>query len=158
MKKEEEKKLMPESAYGKYIVNQLKLPVSIPYEVPGPDKYKERILYLDKEIVEGAFYLSSGWYHKASDVQQAEEHTHEFDEVVAFFGSDPEKPLDLCGLIEFWLGGEKHLIDKSCLIFVPKGMSHCPYWIRKVDRPILHFSTAPYGIYAMKTAETPETK
>lgn len=147
---------MPESAYGKYIVTQLKLPSSIPKEVPNPEKYKERILYLDKDVVEGAFYLSSGWYLKASDVQQAEAHTHEFDEVVAFFGTDPENPLDLCGEIEFYLGGEKHIIDKSCLIFVPKGMSHCPYWIRRVDRPIVHFSTAPYGTYVMRMAETLE--
>ncbi len=144
---------MIESKCGKYIVTQLKLPSSVPQGMPDPEKYRERILYLDNEVVEGAFYLSSGWYLKASGIQQAEAHTHDFDEVVAFFGSDPENPLDLCGEIEFWLDGEKHIINKSCLIFVPKGLSHCPYWIRRVDRPIVHFSTAPYGTYVQKTTE-----
>jgi hypothetical protein len=145
---------MIESKFGKYIVTQLRLPSSIPQGMPDPEKYRERILYLDNEVVEGAFYLSSGWYFKASDIQQAEAHTHDFDEVVAFFGTDPENPLDLCGEIEFWLGGEKHMINKSCLIFVPKGLSHCPYWVRRADRPIVHFSTAPYGTYVQKTTES----
>jgi len=142
---------MPESAYAKYIVTQLKLPDSVSNAAPDPEKYRQRILYLDNEVVEGAFYFSSGWYFKATDIQQAEAHTHDFDEVVAFFGTNPENPSDLCGEIEFWLGGEKHMIDKSCLIFVPSGMSHCPYWVRRVDRPIIHFSTAPHGAYVMRT-------
>ncbi|HVN97378.1 MAG TPA: hypothetical protein VMT62_13195 [Syntrophorhabdaceae bacterium] len=144
---------MSESKYGKYIVTQLKLPQSAQQEAPDPEKYRERILYLDKEVVEGAFYVSSGWYLKASDIKQAEAHTHDFDEVVAFFGTNPEDPLDLCGEIEFWLGGEIHTIKNSCLIFVPKGLSHCPYWIRRVDRPIVHFSTAPYGTYIQNASE-----
>jgi len=141
---------MIENTYGKYIVTELKLPSSVPQEMPDPEKYRQRILYLDNEIVKGSFYLSSGWYLKASDVQQADAHTHDFDEVVAFFGTDSENPLDLCGEIEFWLGGERYILNKSCLIFVPKGLIHCPYWIRRVDRPIVHFSTAPYGTYIQK--------
>ena len=142
---------MAESAYAKYIVTQLKLPESVSSLPPDPERYRERILYLDKEVVEGAFYFSSGWYFRATDIQQAEAHTHDFDEVVAFFGTNPDNPSDLCGEIEFWLGGEKHMVDKSCLIFVPRGMSHCPYWVRRVDRPIIHFSTAPHGAYVMRT-------
>jgi len=144
---------MAENKYGKYIVTELKLPSSVPQESPDPEKYRQRILYLDDEMVKGAFYLSSGWYLKASDIQQADAHTHDFDEVVAFFGTDSENPLDLCGEIEFWLGGEKYILNKSCLIFVPKGLSHCPYWIRRVDRPIVHFSTAPYGTYVQKVPD-----
>jgi hypothetical protein len=26
------------------------------------------------------------------------------------------------------------------LVFIPKGMKHCPLIVRRVDRPILHFS------------------
>src|SRR5512145_241099 len=141
---------MAENRYGKYIVTELKLPKAVQQEMPDPEKYRARLLYLDEEAIEGAFYLSSGWYLKASDIQQAEAHTHDFDEVVAFFGTNPENPLDLGGEIEFWLGGEKHMLKNSCLIFVPKGMSHCPYWIRKVNQPIIHFSTAPYGTYVQK--------
>jgi hypothetical protein len=29
------------------------------------------------------------------------------------------------------------------MIFVPKGLRHCPVYLRRVDRPILNLSTGP---------------
>ena len=49
-----------------------------------------------------------------------------FREAVTFFGSNPEDPTDLGGEIEFWLEEEKHTITRSCVIFVPPGIRHCP--------------------------------
>ena len=49
-------------------------------------------------------------------------------------------PYDLGGEIEIWLEDEKHIIDRSALIFVPAGMVHCPLVITRVDRPIFHFT------------------
>ena len=42
---------------------------------------------------------------------------------------------------EIWLDGEKHIITKTALVFVPAGMKHCPLILRRVDRPIFHFTT-----------------
>lgn len=146
---------MAETKYGKYILTELKLPKFIEErQPPEPEKYTNRILFLDNEAIEGAFYLSSAWYLKYTDKQNSPPpHTHDYDEVVAFLGSDPYNPLDLGGEIEFWLDGEQHIITRSCLIFIPKGLTHCPYWMRKVDRPILHFSTAPMGTYMIKETD-----
>ena len=69
------------------------------------------------------------------------------DEVVAFFGTNPEDPWDLCGEVELWLGDEKHIITKSSLVFIPKGLKHCPLIARRVDRPIFHFTTGPAHLY-----------
>jgi hypothetical protein len=33
------------------------------------------------------------------------------------------------------------------MIFVPAGMKHCPLIIRRVDRPIFHFTTVTGGRY-----------
>ena len=49
---------------------------------------------------------------------------------------------ELGGEIEFLLGGEKHTITKTCLIFVPKGVSHCPITLRRIDTPIFMFEAA----------------
>jgi hypothetical protein len=69
-------------------------------------------------------------------------HVHDFGEVVTFFGSNPEDPTDLGGEIEFWLEDEKHTITKSCVIFVPPGIRHCPLILKRLGRPVFHFATA----------------
>ena len=75
-------------------------------------------------------------------------------EIIGFFGNNSEDPYNLGGEIEFWLEDEKHIITRSSLIFVPGGMKHCPLILRRVDRPIFHFSTVTSGQYVLKEANT----
>ena len=106
------------------------------------------IVYLDGEVIKGAFYTECAWFYKKSEGQPGPPaHIHGFDEVLAFFGSNPDNPHDLCGEIEFWLDDEKHIITESCLIFIPKGLKHSPLIIHRIDRPIFHFSTGPGRTY-----------
>jgi hypothetical protein len=63
------------------------------------------------------------------------------DEIIGFFGNDPDNPYDLGGEIEIWLENDRHVITSSALIFVPAGMKHCPLSLLRVDRPIFHFTT-----------------
>ena len=84
------------------------------------------------------------------------EHSHDdFDEIVMFFGTNPERPHDLCGEVEWWMGGEKYVLTESCMIFVPKGVRHCPLYFRRVDRPILNLSTGPSESYVRDGIEQP---
>jgi hypothetical protein len=69
-------------------------------------------------------------------------HSHDFDEVIGFGGTNRNYPRELGGEIEFLLGGERHLITKTCLIFVPKGVSHCPITLKRIDTPIFMFEAA----------------
>ena len=39
------------------------------------------------------------------------------------------------------------LLDHLSLLFVPAGMKHCPLILKRVDRPIFHFTTVPGGQY-----------
>jgi hypothetical protein len=155
-----------ETKYGKYILTELKVPENYQAVPDSPDSFRRRILFLDDKTIEGALYLAASWFVTSSENHAPPPtHTHDhdevlaffgndpedaLDEVLAFFGNDPEDPLDLGGEIEMWLGGEQHMITRSCLIFIPKGLPHCPYYVRRVDRPILHFSTAPMGSYEKK--------
>jgi hypothetical protein len=110
-----------------------------------------RVLWLDSEVVPGAFYVETVWeYPRGSNyVPQVstKAHSHNFDEVLCFFGTDPENPHNLCGEIELYLGDEKHTLTKSCIIFVPKGLQHCPLTIKRVDRPIFEFTAGPAAMY-----------
>jgi mannose-6-phosphate isomerase-like protein (cupin superfamily) len=101
-----------------------------------------RILDLDTTRAEGAPYMDFAWLWKGSAKGYIEEeHTHDFDEVIGFIGSRGEKdPHELGGEMEVWLGGEKYSIARSCLIFIPKGLKHCPIRFTRIDSPILFFS------------------
>jgi hypothetical protein len=104
------------------------------------------VSYLDNKSVGSSFYAECMWYHSASDVQ-VEPHVHDFDEVLAFFGSDPADFHELRGEIELWLDDEKHILTRSCMVYIPKGLRHCPLVFRRVDRPIFHFSAGPTVAY-----------
>ena len=140
---------MAELKYQKYILTDLKLPE----ETQEKDKAGEynkratRILWLEDEIIEGAFSVICSWYWKATETEGTPAHTHDFDEVIGFIGSDPENPHDLGGEVEFWLEDEKYILTKSCLIFAPKGLRHCPLRVIKVVRPILFLAVSMTGRY-----------
>jgi hypothetical protein len=140
---------MDKTKYGKYIVTEPKSQMIYPDYEP---KYKpgqfSNILTLDDEVVKGAFAVDTNWFFPSKELTgagdgtgtgQVKPHTHDFDEVLAMFGSNPENSHDLCGECEFWLGDEKHIITKSCIIFIPKGLQHGPIGFTRIDRPVFQF-------------------
>jgi hypothetical protein len=139
---------MSGSKYGKYIVTELIVPEEKKKIAPAYSKYAKRILWMDENVVEGAFHMNTAWYLKAAETLENKPHVHEKDsEIIGFFGINPDDPYDLGGEIEIWLEDEKHIITRSAMVFVPAGMKHCPLILKRVDRPIFHFTTVPGGQY-----------
>jgi hypothetical protein len=138
---------MADSKYGKYIVTELKIPEEKQKIAAAYSKFANRILWMDENVVEGAFHMNTAWYLKASPTVEDTPHVHDTDEIIGFFGSNPDDPYDLGGEIEIWLEDEKHIINRTAMLFVPAGMKHCPLVIRRVDRPIFHFTTVTGGRY-----------
>jgi len=136
-----------ESKYAKQIVSELKTRPMSPEEIKKHAAFAKRILWIDEDVVEGSFQMSSSWYLRPNAGSSPEPHRHDCDEIIGFIGNNPEDPSDLGGEIEFWLEDERHIITKSCYIFVPKGMKHCPLIVKRADRPIFHFSTITAGRY-----------
>jgi hypothetical protein len=66
-------------------------------------------------------------------------HTHSFDEYLSFIGLDPDNPDYLGGEVELCLGEEqeKHIINKSTTVYIPKGMKHLPITFTKIEKPYL---------------------
>ena len=144
---------MSESKYGKYIVTDLMEPEEKKKIAADYAKYATRILWMDEDVVEGAFHMNTAWFLKAANTLEDKPHVHDADEIIGFFGNDPGNPYDLGAEIEMWLEDEKHVITKSALLFVPAGMKHCPLILKRVDRPIFHFTVVPGGRY-MKDENT----
>ena len=109
---------------------------------------------MDDKVVDGAFQMNVSWYLKPQTGQKPlDAHTHDPGEIIGFFGNNHEDPYDLGGEIEFWLEDEKHIITRSSLIYIPPGMKHCPLVLKRVDRPIFHFSVVTSGTWEMKNIE-----
>ena len=139
--KGEGRKEMAETKYGKHIITEPKPNVWDLEEgnvKDGPDVVSP-VVYLDNRVIDGAFYMEASWLLKANKFSPPA-HVHDFDEVIAFFGSDQKNPHDLYGEVELWLGDEKHILTKSCVVFIPKGLKHCPMLCLRADRPILLMS------------------
>ena len=138
---------MPKSKYSKYVVTELKMPEDKKKIVKEYSKYATRILWMDKDVVPGAFNMNTAWYLKAAATLEDKPHTHDNDEIIGFFGNDAKNPYDLGGEVEIWLEDEKQIITRSVMLFVPAGMTHCPLILRRVDRPIFHFTVVTAGQY-----------
>lgn len=132
-----------EGQYGKYVIQKLQDPnLGSPEFKEMYKKFSNRILWLDGKVVKGAgIQMNTAWYFAVPSKDPVfGEHVHDFDEVVGFYGSNPDDPYDLGGEIEVTINGEKHLINRTTMLYIPAGIKHMPLSIKKVNRPIFHFS------------------
>ena len=128
---------------GKYIVTKPKENLVVP-EWGGSlsEERSTRVMYLDSEVIKGAFYVECHWFWptEQKDTSSPDPHTHEWDEVIAFFGTDPNNLHDLGAEIELFIDGEQNLINETFLAFIPAGIVHCPLNILSITKPVFHFA------------------
>jgi hypothetical protein len=130
---------MAERKYEKFILERIITPPGTAErdENFGYTKRATRVMWLEDEIIKGASSVIISWYWKATEKEGSPSHVHDFDEIIGFIGNDPGNPTDLGGEVEFWMEDEKYLLTKSCLIFAPAGLRHCPLRVTRVERPFL---------------------
>lgn len=134
---------------SKYVVQELHDPQMGSQEFQEMYKrFSNRILWMDSNVVEGAFQMNTAWYFAVPDDDPVfEEHCHDSDEIIGFYSGDPNHPYDLGGELEVAIDGEWRKITKSTMLFIPAGTKHMPLRILKVDRPIFHFSVVTAAQY-----------
>jgi hypothetical protein len=104
-------------------------------------------LWINEELqgkLKGAFYMETNMVLRAQEggpESGGRPQNHDWDEYLIFLGTDPEDPFDLGGEVEFWVEDEKHVITKTCAIFIPRGVYHTPFYMRKVNRPFMFITT-----------------
>lgn len=145
---------MSESKYGKYLLTEdLMPPPPAQWTQAMEDQAKEgkildrtMLLGIMDSIVPGCSLFAGCeilWGLPGGKPVEIEiPHTHDFDEVIGFVGTNRNHPRDLGGELEVLIGGERHTVTKTCLIFVPKGVGHCPITIKRIDTPIVMFEAA----------------
>jgi len=147
---------MAKTKYGKFIITDTEFPQMNPRT---KESYQFNTLWIHEKMkgaLKDAFYLETNLVRFPGEpLPKMKPHKHDFDEYIIFMGTNPDDPLDLCGEVEFWLGGEeKHIINKTCAIFIPKGMYHCPFKFTRVDRPIVFVTTGNTNTYTQSGFST----
>ena len=149
-----------EGEYGYLFMQDLKLPETHQKMQEGYKRFGERIHWVDSNNIPGAFQMNTCWWYKPTlglggKDENGEpkkgggvtEHTHEYAEIIGFYGSDSANPWELNGEVEFWVNGEQHILTKSTMVFLPPNMPHCPLIVNRVDKPIFHFSVVMNNTY-----------
>ncbi|MCK4862850.1 MAG: hypothetical protein KAS25_01070 [Dehalococcoidales bacterium] len=138
----------------KYFVTELKQNfVQADWTPTFTDDEAMLLIKMDSEVRKGAFYMDTAWYWPgdwpASKGEEGVvgEHVHDYDEAIAYIGTNPDDPYDLCGEVELWIDGKQNILDRSFIAFVPAGIKHCPLKIKRVDRPIFHFTAGMSRAY-----------
>ncbi len=85
-------------------------------------------------------YIEFGWTFDMPSSKRAgtgmpEMLHNNFDEIVLHIGGDPDKPEELGGEIEFFVGGQPLRFDTSSALFIPKGLLHGPLSCKRYEKP-----------------------
>jgi hypothetical protein len=118
---------------GKY-VTELKEGYSIFKEVLAPQ------LGVAGEKDLGGARFSLGWsYLSEPFLMVADAHRHDFDQVILFFGGDPNKIGGFDAEVELGLGdhGERTLITYPACVYIPGGVIHGPLNVKRVTKPFM---------------------
>jgi len=109
--------------------------------------------YMSDDLVPGSnTYIEIGWvYEMPVPNPHIHKHAHDFDEIVIHIGADPENPEELGAEIEFVVGEEKLIIDKTSALFIPSGVEHGPLTWKKVEKPHIQMVVMP-GAGTLKEA------
>ena len=114
---------------------------------PNPDLKGARVLHLEDDMAAGAFYVDVVFLYSGVGAAPAPRHSHEWPELIAMAGCDPEHPNDIGGLMTIDLDGEVHEITRSSLVCIPAGLNHCPWKFVKINRPTMAFTAGPSAMY-----------
>jgi quercetin dioxygenase-like cupin family protein len=116
---------------------------------PRPSTVKSsRILHIEDDMVPGSFYVDFVWIWSGTGGAPAPEHTHEWSELIAFAGADPDNPRNIGGEMSIVLGDEYHPTTRSTLVCIPAGTKHCPWEFHDIKKTTLVFSAGPQGMYS----------
>ena len=135
---------MAERKYEKYFVMK---PTAPPPGVERPPSDLDNLeapklhhfMGLGDHVVEGSMMVNFSWMYAGEDPGRMEAHVHPYPEIIGFVGYDPEHPEDLGAEAEIWMDDEQYIIHSSFMVYIPKGLKHCPLVVRDIKKPVLHF-------------------
>ena len=134
----------------------------------------ESVLWIDSDVIPGAYYGESAWIWPQSYPNQISPqelakrtsagppmfpHIHDFPELLSWWGSDPDNPDDTT-VMKMIMGDEEILLNGSWVGYIPGGMYHMPLRVpdgKVTGKPVYHWTSGP-GMYTRDKADHGESK
>ncbi len=134
---------MAKTHYQQNLVNKPRYEVGENQEIKG--RQSPTMTFMSNDLVPGSnTYIEIGWVYEMPEPNpHIHKHDHNYDEIVLHIGSDPDNPEYLGGEIEFVVGGEKIIIDKTSALFIPRGVEHGPLTWKSVEKPHIQMVVMP---------------
>ena len=132
---------MAKTKYGKYFIEyDPKLWPPPPATSDIKDTHPT-IAQIDNHIAEGAFFYKVHWMLPGSEHKGIGHppHLHKEAELLFHIGTNPDDPMDLGAEMEMHMGEEmeRHVINRSSVIWIPGGLIHSPWRALKIVRPFI---------------------
>ncbi len=126
---------MGESRYDKYVVY-------VPKK-SAPDAPFPFLTLMSNELVPGSNVdVTFNWVMKIPEMKfdRPLSHAHDYDEMILNIGSDPNNPEELGAEITGFLADEKHTLNKTSAVFIPRSVEHGIAGFTKFHRPYLQMN------------------
>jgi hypothetical protein len=99
------------------------------------------VVKVDQNRLKDFFPVDCTWFWRSNPGQIVDStRISDCNQVIAFVGADPENPFSLAGEMTIWVDGEKSILNKSSLIFVPAGVPFGPVQINHIEHPVFYTS------------------
>ncbi len=134
---------MAEKKYGKYVKKLV-------FRDDGPGSYRQGVL-MDKDFLGIDAQIEFGCYWAAGKMggKSTAAHSHDFDQLMFWFGGDTTDMGELGAEVELCVGPEpeKHMITSSTAAFIPRGFPHFPANIVRMEKRFLFMTVSCSGTY-----------
>jgi hypothetical protein len=117
---------------------------SLPVKKAPKGLYSEPRVWMEAKDMEGFNANFSFGFIKEPDVVHPEKGAliHPYDECLVFAGTDNADILHLGAEVSVELGEEReeHVFSEPSVVLVPKGTPHGPVAIKRIEKPIVHYT------------------
>jgi hypothetical protein len=142
---------LSKSKYARYIVYGTPPDIKRPdYMRPFDPQYTRPMAYIDNTVIPDAeFGCDTRWLLPGDKSKTGElmmdAHTLPHGTSIVFSAMNYDDITDLRAEVELWIGGEKHIIDKSFGAYIPPDVEQGPMIIRNIEKQIFFMMSHPIG-------------
>jgi hypothetical protein len=140
-----------DKGYSGYIVTGNSRPQKRPaYMREADPKYIRPMAYIDNTVIPDAelgcetYWLIPGEKTKSGSILM-DAHTLDHGTYIVLNAMNYDDITDLRAEAELWIGGEKHIINKSFGAYIPPNVEHGPLIVRNISKQIFFMISYPIG-------------
>jgi hypothetical protein len=127
---------MAKQDYSKYLVQVPMREVAANLNVKGVSVPTRT--YMSNRLVPGSnMYVEFSWIYQMPQPAEVVPavHRHSYEQVTMMIGTNADNPEDLGGEVEFEMGGQKMVSDRTNALYIPSNIEHGHVTWKKFTRP-----------------------